>query len=238
MLTDIAVAPGLSVELGVSPPEPSSEVQARIVAIWAAETARLGDKLFNGRVLSVERLGPERIVGWWTDYRRLIAQRREPRLYPALQVRSLAVTGILACRDGVVLGRRGPGVATDAGRWELAPAGSVDGKWLDAAGRPDLRAQVLVELEEEIGIAASCLIEPPAPVGLVEDEDHAIDVGLVLRVGLGAAEVEARFAGLAGREHSELRVVPVAEVGAFLATRGDEALESARLLLARALARL
>ena len=124
------------VDEGPAPPLPPA-VAETVDAIWAAELAKR-PHAFDGPMFSVTRLDGTLITGQWTTYRRFMARRRQPTLAEALGVRPLAVTGVLRCRDGIVLGRRGDGVTQAAGAFELAEdedSGVIDiivGLWTPA----------------------------------------------------------------------------------------------------------
>lgn len=226
----------LSLVVVPAPPAPPADVLQQVADIWTAETARRGDTLFDGRLFSIIEREPGRITGWFAPYSWYVAQRRDPALLSALNVRPMGVTGIMLCADGLVLGRRGSMVESDAGLWECAPSGGIDGLFRDTAGGIDLAGQILAELEEETGLSPALLAAPPLPVALTDDPAVNItDVGLLLRLRATAAEIAAAFAPLAGREYAELTVVPLADVPAFLARQADRVGTVSRGLLAQVL---
>ncbi|MCA1673633.1 MAG: hypothetical protein LC799_16015, partial [Actinobacteria bacterium] len=193
---------------------PSPEVEARVEAIWKDELRVQGDRLFNGPLLSLLRHTPQRLTVQRSEYRRFLAQLRQPELAASLGVQPLAVTGILTCRDGIVLGRRGNRVAQDPGRWEAAPAGSLD--------RPDPYAQLQDELYEEVGITADQL-EACRAVGLIRDlETSVYDIVFDLRTSLTAVEVSAAHATAASDEYVDLAIVPADGLLAYIAEHRTE----------------
>lgn len=91
------------------------------------DRARAGRRaLFNGPVFSADTITPDRITGHWTEYRRVLAQMQHCALFDTLRIRSLAVTGLLQCADGLILGRRETDSVYQAGIWQSPPAGSVE----------------------------------------------------------------------------------------------------------------
>ncbi len=232
MLTVHSVRAELSVQLDSPEPVITPEVLARVEDIWQAEAANRGTELFNGRLFSIEHFNQERITGWLAEYRWFIAQRRDPSLYKALRVRPLGVTGVLCCADGIVFGRRADHVEMDAGLWELAPSGGVDGSQLDAMNKLDLGAHLLTELKEEIGIQETAISSPPTAFAIVEDQfSHVTDVGLIVRVDYSAAQVLGIFAALKNREYVELEVIPANGTSSFLGRQGVALAEVSRALL-------
>lgn len=217
-----ALSGPLTVRIEAAPPPPAPEVLARVAAIWRAEKAKRGDALFDGRLFSVSRLAPPLITGWLAPYSWYVAGRHDPALRTVLGVRPLGVTGVMICDEGIVFGRRASTVATDPDLWELAPSGGVDGEFLTPDGGIDLAAQILNELTEETGLPAAVVTPPPRPVALVEDGSSLVtDVGLLLRLGCGAAAVRAAFATKASREYTELAVVAPDALDSFMAAAGD-----------------
>jgi 8-oxo-dGTP pyrophosphatase MutT (NUDIX family) len=207
---------GFVLELVPSAQHLAPPVEARVDAIWAAAKERRGDRLFNGRVLSLVGHTPQRVTAQTSEYRRFVAQLEEPSLAAALGVRPLAVTGVLVCRDGLVLGKRADTLTEHAGRWEPAPAGSLD--------RPDPHAQLRDELEEELGIAAHQLTVC-RPVGLVEAlGSRVVDIVFDLRTPLTADEVRAAHAARATPEYADIAVVPERELGAYVTEHRAELL--------------
>jgi 8-oxo-dGTP pyrophosphatase MutT (NUDIX family) len=210
------------VTLGAAAPTIGPDIEARVNEIWQREKQLRSHELYNGRLFSVDHCDSKTIVGWISEYRYFLAQRREPSLHAALKIKPLAVTGILSCPDGVLFGRRSGRSEMDAGCWELVPSGGVDEAAVGPAGQVSLERCILIELEEETGIGASELSANSRAVALVEDsQSHVTDVGIMLATACSAAQIQRRFAALGNREYSELEIVAPAEVRAFRRNRGD-----------------
>ena len=105
------------------PPLPA-RLDAAVERHWTAACAEA--PLFNGRIFSADAITADEITGHWSEYRRTVAQMRDPALVAAIGVRNLAVCGVLCGPDGVAIGRRNPAAAYQAGLWQMPPAGSVD----------------------------------------------------------------------------------------------------------------
>ena len=190
--------------------------------------------MFNGQVFSADVISPRRVTGHLTEYRRLVAQIERPELFAELGVRSFAVCGVLRCADGVVIGRRHRAAVYQAGMWQLPPAGSVDGRAVDADGTVDVRRQLLAELREELGLLSEA-VGKPRPLCIVEHPgSHVSDFGLGLITSLRGAEVLAAHRRAGNLEYEQMRVVPEAELPAFLAAQEDAVVPPAREFLARA----
>jgi hypothetical protein len=210
------------VTLGAAAPTIGPDIEARVDEIWQREKELRSHDLHNGRLFSVDYCDAKTIVGWLSEYRYFLAQRREPSLHAALRIKPLAVTGILSCSDGVLFGRRSGRSEMDAGCWELVPSGGVDDAAVGSAGQVSLERCILIELEEETGIGASELSAHPRAVALVENpQSHVTDVGIMLATGSSAAQIQHRFAALENREYSELEIVAPADVRAFRRNRAD-----------------
>jgi 8-oxo-dGTP pyrophosphatase MutT (NUDIX family) len=210
------------VTLGAAAPTIGPDIEARVNEIWQREKQLRSHELYNGRLFSVDHCDSKTIVGWISEYRYFLAQRREPSLHAALKIKPLAVTGILSCPDGVLFGRRSGRSEMEAGCWELVPSGGVDDAAVGSAGQVSLERCILIELEEETGIGASELSANSRAVALVEDsQSHVTDVGIMLATACSAAQIQRRYAALGNREYSELEIVAPAEVRAFRRNRGD-----------------
>jgi hypothetical protein len=212
-------------------------LDARVEALWqsAAERVAAGGagRLFNGRVFSVDRVEPESITGHMTEYRRLVAQMEDPTLFADLGIRSLAVCGVLCCADGVVIGRRPAAAVYQPNMWQLPPAGSVDHHALRPDGSLDLCAQLMAELREEVGLAATD-VGAPRPLCIVEHPgSHVSDLGMALSTGLGAAGVRAAHQQHGNAEYDPLVVVPFDELDEWVTGMGDDLVPPAREFLSR-----
>ncbi len=132
----------------------SSELAAQVASFWIEQKARLGEHLFDGRVFSAVDLSPTQLNGQWIRYRYAAAAYMHDEIAAQLAITPVAVNGITRCGDGVLLGKRGPHVATYAGYWELAPSGSLDPKALRGGSDTiSCKQALLQELTEETGLS-------------------------------------------------------------------------------------
>jgi hypothetical protein len=206
--------------------------------LWARAAARVeaggAGRLFNGRIFSIDTVAPDRITGHLTEYRRLVAQLEDHALFAELGVRSLACGGVLRCSGGVAIGRRRPGSIYQPGMWQLCPAGSVDADAVRADGTVDYRAQLLMELHEELGFSSD-LVGEIAPLCLVEHPaSHICDLGMTMTTTLDADAILAAHRAHGDGEYDPLRIIPVSELAAFISWAGCSIVPPARLFLARA----
>jgi len=196
--------------LEIAPPfAPAPEALPRVEEIWAEQKRLRGDRLTNGQIYTLAEHSPDRLVIQPAEYRYVLARRLEPGLAErGLPIQAVAVSGILECADGVVLGRRGDHVAADPGKWEAAPAGGLT--------RPDAVAQLLEELREELGLTPSQVTGVEA-CGLIEDLPSGV-FDIVFKIVSNASAEAVRWAQQATGtdEYSELAVVPRAGLAVFL----------------------
>jgi 8-oxo-dGTP pyrophosphatase MutT (NUDIX family) len=226
-------APVVAVTREMRPLPPA--LDAEVTRLWQEAQARMAQggagALFNGRVFSADAIAPDRIEGHLTEFRRIVAQMARPDLFEALRLRPLAVNGVLRCADGVAFGRRHPGAVYQPGLWQMPPAGSVDGGAIGADGAADLRAALLAELREELGLPAESVAAPRA-LAIVEHEgSHVLDLGMELRNNWSGSAVLDAHARLGNREYAPLLIVPEHELSAFLAAQAGEVVPSARVFL-------
>ena len=208
MLETLPLTGACVVQVG-DPFSPPDAVKARVDAIWADEKRRRGDRLTNGRIHSLLGVRGESLLIQPAEYRYALARRRAPELRAAgLTIRPLGVTGVLLCADGLVLGRRGDRVASDAGLWELAPAGGLSD--------PDPPGQIFEELSEELGLEPHRISHHHA-CGLVEDTGSGVvDIVFRLHTAAAAGGIRAAHAARATDEYAELAIVPLPDIGGFL----------------------
>ncbi len=198
---------------------------------WLAAQAGSGGALFNGAVFSVDDITPTHLRGHMTEYRRVLAQFRDPALFATLRLRPLAVCGVVLSPDGVLFGRRHGGAVYQSGLWQTPPAGNVDGRAVRAGGEVDLAGQLFTELREEIGLGRDA-ITAFRPLALIEHaETHVLDLGFLLSTRLGAGAIIAAHAGEGNDEYEALRLVQPADLPAFLARMGGEIVPSVPILL-------
>ena len=218
------------------PPLPP-ELERRVAAIWNAALAER-PALFNGAVFSAERITASLITGRWSEYRRLVAQLREPELFDALGVRAVAVSGLLHGPSGVLLGQRDDTAIYHAGLWQLPPAGSLDRGAARPDGAVDLRAQLLAEAEEELGLPAQ-LIGDTTPICAVEHlGSHVLDIGLAAEMTLDLPHLLARHsASRDAAEYRRLVLVPVNQLAAHVDALAGQLVPSVPIFVHQWLAR-
>ena len=227
------VSPTLEITVQREAPRLPSALEAEIDRLWQSAQERLSGALFNGRVFSADTVTAQHIAGHFTEFRRIVAQMARSELYAELGLRPLAVNGIVRLSNGILLGRRSPRTAYQAGMWQLPPAGSIDLGAADTNGRIDLTAQLLKELAEETGITAErsavgaplCIVEHP--------RSHVLDIGIPLVISLDGETALTRHRNLANGEYDPLQVIPEAELAARLSALGSALVPSARLFLTR-----
>jgi hypothetical protein len=194
-----------------------AELEAEIDRIWAAAQVRMAGKLFNGRVFSADVITPRLICGHWTEFRRIVAQMERHDLFRLIGARPLAVGGVIVGPDGVVFGRRPAGAIYQAGEWQLPPAGSVDQTAARDEGRVDVVAQLLTELEEELGMGPGT-VSDPRPLCIVEHGgSHVLDFGIAVRTHLSEGDIRAAHRAGGNAEYDPLRIVTVEELPGFVA---------------------
>ena len=225
------LATGISAAVAGKRPSLSAALAAEIEAHWLAAQAASGGALFNGAVFSVDEITAVCLRGHMTEYRRVLAQFRDPGLFASLRLRPLAVCGVLVSPDGVLLGRRHGGAVYQSGMWQSPPAGNVDGRAVRPDGAVDLLGQLFTELREEIGLTPDA-ITATRPLALIEHaETHVLDLGFQLSTRFGAAAIAAAHACDGNDEYEILRLVPAADLAGFLARLGPEVVPSVPILL-------
>jgi hypothetical protein len=230
--------PDLRVRVTRVMPDLDRRLDATVEQLWRAAAERVeaggAGSLFNGRVFSADRITPIEITGHFTEFRRLVAQMERPALFASLGLRPLAVCGVLRCADGVPFGRRHPAAIYQAGMWQLPPAGSVDSSAVSVEGAVDLRAQMLTELAEELGLRPD-QVDPPRVLCAVEHPgSHVTDIGIALVTALTGAQVLEAHRAHANAEYASLTIVPFDGMADFVARAGADLVPPACVFLASA----
>jgi hypothetical protein len=209
----------------------SAALAGEIETHWLAAQATCGGALFNGAVFSVDDITPTHLRGHMTEYRRILAQFRDPALFATLRLRPLAVCGVLLSPDGIVFGRRQGNAVYQSGLWQTPPAGNVDGRATRARGRVDLHHQIFAELHEELGLAPDA-VRLSRPLALVEHGgSHVLDLGFLLTTDLPFTAIAATHARAGNDEYETLRCIPPAALAAWLARMGPDVVPSVPILL-------
>jgi hypothetical protein len=199
-----------------SPKLPAS-LEDEVEAIWRSEKERRGAKLFNGTLFSVEEVSGSTVSGRLIEYRRFIAQLRRPELFASLQVRPLAVTGLLQNAEGIFFGYRDSGMAQQANCWELIPAGGVDASTLTTNGEVLPDEQILDELKEEVGLDRSVIARQRLVAFCEEPEHRVFDLVWELETALDSSAVKAAHSRLEHPEHVDLVCAAWNDLETFLA---------------------
>ena len=206
-------------------------LQGEVDKIWSSTQAGRAKPLFNGWVFSVVEIGREEIRGGFVEYKHFIAQRHRPELFEALQVRPLAVTGILHVRDQIAFGRRAASVTQEPGLWELLPAGGLDPSCRQSDGQLHVEQQLLQELNEEISLDAASLSQIK-PFCVVEDiEQHVFDIAIEIKTDLTADQIRSAFKRSISHEYDDIEIVPERELKRFRSERAEDMAPFSRYLL-------
>jgi hypothetical protein len=227
------VTPGLVLRVIREMPPLPAALDEKVELLWQTAQARMGGRLFNGRVFSADMITPALITGHWTEFRRVVAQMDDDSLYAALGVRPLAVGGAILSPAGVVFGRRPDGAVYQAGQWQLPPAGSVDPGAARENGVVDPLHQLHEELREELGLGPEA-VRNPRPLCLVEHPgSHVLDLGIALETELDEPAIRAAHAAHGNGEYAALAFVPTAELAGFIARHNGAIAPQSFAFLAR-----
>lgn len=209
-------------------------LEARVDMAWRrAQAAAPGERPFNGSIVSVVRASKDEIDVEITEYRRFLAQHSDRGLAAELRLRPLAVSGLLVCADGAVFGRRSPNNAEAVGQWELAPSGGVDARTLQVGQAINAVDQILVELEEELGVSRRFVERAEMFCMVQAAESGTVDLGIELSTPtLAAGKLLQAHRTCGSKEYSEVVVVPVAELDRFVLTEGHRIVPTSMSLLA------
>ncbi|MBF0497671.1 MAG: hypothetical protein HQK58_14025 [Deltaproteobacteria bacterium] len=211
-------APELDVRVD-APPDISPEEERRVAELWNSPARPA--TAFDGELLIFDGIVDHQeiplVKAYFSPYRFFWAQRRGLVLHRRLC--PLSVSGVIILdiegEQTVVLGRRSSIVEQYSGVWEFIPSGSIDRRAIKESGNIDYTGQLLLELEEEIGIGVN-QIKAMKPLGLIHDlVDDVIDVCLALELEPGWNELHPALS--LSPEYDEVLLAPAKEVQTMVA---------------------
>ncbi len=218
----------MRVEVVGAPPPLSPSVRDSVSRLW--ESAKQANpSITDGRVLCyrdhVILAGAVTVRCFVTRYSRFVARLADPTL--EISADPLGVCGAIRDRNGwTLVGRRGKATTEYSGHFEFVPAGSVTPPSA-RNGRIDFVAQLMLELEEEVGIGRE-FVTGVTPVALILDpEDRVYNVFCDIGFG-GDLRAFERAAGWRGTdEYDDVRAIPWDRVEDFI--RNERCVPSMRL---------
>ncbi|AQS88327.1 phosphohydrolase [Neoasaia chiangmaiensis NBRC 101099] len=182
----VELHPDVSVATLDDSPALDADTAAHVAALWERACATR-PSLYNGRVFCATEIAPDRIAGRWTEYRLALAQMLDPDLFEVLQLRPLAVNGLMRTPDGIVLGRRAAKAIYQPDLRQSVPAGSIESRNGD---RPvDLAAQLAAEIEEELGLSARDVVIHAPLLTCEHPGTHIVDIGIPFDCALPFATI-------------------------------------------------
>jgi hypothetical protein len=218
----------ISEDLFFIPPE----INKKINSIWDIESKKRDGFIFNKKILSAVTITDRCIYAKITEYRNFIAQKICPELFETLQVKPIAVSGILKCPDGLLFGLRASSLTQDPGLWELLPSGGIDPESsIDTFPDVDHIAQLLIELQEEVGLTANN-ISHISPLYFVNDsKSHVIDIVSLLECPLTFKEINKIYSSHKQQEVDDIKLVAADDLAYFIESQGDQISEISKLII-------
>lgn len=137
--------------------------------IWQHEENK-HPQLHNGQIFNVISLEKERLIGEFIEYKYYLAQLRDPNFISALNIATLAISGVTTVVDKILIGRRADHVTTYANFYELVPSGGMNTR-AQVNDRIDPIRQFEMELWEETAISVT-EIKSIRPIALVFDLEN------------------------------------------------------------------
>ncbi|MBF0612772.1 MAG: hypothetical protein G8345_20060 [Magnetococcales bacterium] len=198
-------------------------LESEVQRLWQLALSKRKTPLTDGRIFSLTHIQPGLLQGVFIPYRYFVAQLEAPELYPTLQVQTMAVSGLLQCQDGIVWGRRHPDTVFGGNMMELVPSGGLSRQAI-RSGRIDVGQQIIIELQEEIGIPAA-MIPEPRPFCCFEDTIlHVWDVGMELQLPCNGAQLLKYYEKQGCWEYSSLSWVAEDQLSSFIADHEEQIL--------------
>lgn len=128
----------------------SSKEQELVETTWKLEKTKRPN-IFNGPILNVLEFDRKRVIGFYVEYKYLIAQFRNPELKKNLNIHPVCISGVTFSGNKILFGKRSWNVTQSVNAFELVPSGGVDTHGLKE-GEVEILKQFQQELEEEAGL--------------------------------------------------------------------------------------
>jgi hypothetical protein len=184
--------------------ELSAEFEAHVEAVWQAERAARGEKLFDAQLFSLTHVDGSNLRGHFVPYRRFLAQLRRPELRDALGIQPCAVCALTFAQGALLFGRRSEHTTQDPGAWEPVPAGAIGVGARGEGNELSARKQLLEELQEEINLTSDHVTRMEPFALIIDLETGVHDIAFEILLDLSVAEAEALFRVRNTREVSAL----------------------------------
>lgn len=197
----ISLDPTCSVHVFNKQIELSSNVKDQIEHIWYVKKQAFPN-LFNGRIFTVTSLSPHQITGYWTEYKYALAQMENREFYNTLLLQPLAVTGLICCKDGFILGKRSQKAIYLPNYWQSAPAGNVESRHEENA--VDLYQQLFIEAKEELGLEQELFSTIHILNATIHPRTHITDIGMMLHTNLSFQQIYKYWQENQNTEYDEL----------------------------------
>ncbi len=178
-----------------------SDINKKIEYIWNLKK-RENPNLFNGRVFTVTNLSDIKITGFWTEYKFIVAQMKNHQFYQELNLQPLAITGLIRCPEGFILGKRNNHAIYMSNYWQTCPAGSIESRNQD--NNINLIDQLFAELQEELGLDKTYFQQPILINATTHPETHIIDLGFSLKTNLSFENIRHHWIDKGNTEYDEL----------------------------------
>lgn len=184
----------------------SKETLEMVEREWSKELQKR--PLFNGKIFDVLSATSQKIVGRFVDYKTYLAQLRNPKLRQQIPLHVLGVTGITSWKDYFLIARREKDVTLYPSFYEFAPAGGID-ELSAEQGFVNIHKQVLIELQEEVGITPA-FVQTIIPWKLITSKG---DYELVVKIVLDPFQLQKQT--FPNQEYSECFWLKASEVRNF-----------------------
>lgn len=233
MLTSKLVAEEFSLILQSRQFQPADSVNDAVNAIWAASCER-NVELFDGTIVALVESRPGVLLCYKVPYRYFFACLKDRSIQEKLNLTAIAVSGALIVEGAVVLGRRSNKVSQFPGFYELVPSGSLTVPSDMVEGAVDYEKQLLIELEEEIGISSEQVLSIN-PFLLVEDR-QSCTTDICCRIYISTEiTIDRVIDNFKPAEYVDLQFVQPNAVDAFLRRSDIQLVPASHQLLQRSL---
>ncbi len=209
--------------------QPPDKIVREIDAIWQAASEQSDSKLFDGKILCALEISSKALVCSIIPYRFFYAQRQSNMIRNALQIKVVAVSGLIFHHGLLYFGRRSLSITQYPNFIELVPSGSIDADSVVTNGKADFCKQLENELIEELSVKKKAVSSIEPLLLAFDRQENTWDI--CCRIILKADATKSIDKNFESQEYQEIICVHLTELVNFLKANAKCLLPTTQVIL-------